>query len=158
MATASGEVPRISNCAIAEPLFEFLSKKRDGGRYRITKNEHSITLEIEQLADIGSAVSLQAVRPDACIGNVRIKCGSASYEDMAVLSGLKLVFSGRKLTANVTIVIFNGRTGMPDFPKAGKDTKYTLSERDIIVKHTKKVLLQEWAPTPIKNYLWRVGW
>ena len=115
-------------------------------------------LQIEQLQDIGSAVALQAVRPEACMGNVRIKCGGASYEDMAVLSGLKLVFQGRMLKAHVTIVIFNGKTGMPDFPKAGDAVKYRLEERNNVVRHVKKLLLQEWSPAPVKNFLWRVGW
>ena len=47
---------------------------------------------------------------------------------------------------------------MPDFPKAGDAKKYSLSERNVIVRHAKKVLLQEWAPAPVKNYLWRIGW
>jgi len=75
-----------------------------------------------------------------------------------VLTGLSLSFRARTLRATVTIVIFNGRTGMPDFPKAGDDIKYSLAERSLIVRHVKKALLQEWAPQPIKNYLWRVGW
>ena len=50
-------------------------------------------------------------RPDACAGNVRIKCGTASHEEMAALTGLKLSLSNRLLTATLTITIFNGRTG-----------------------------------------------
>ena len=117
------EIPRIVNRAVAEPLFAFLAKKRGGGKYNVEKTPDSLQLQIEQLNDIGSAVSLQAVRPDACLGNVRIKCGTASHEEMAALTGLTLLFRGRTLTAMVTITIFNGRTGMPDFPKAGDEVK-----------------------------------
>lgn len=60
-----------------------------------------------------------------------------------MLTGLKLTFRARVLKAAVTIVIFNGRTGMPDFPKAGDEVKYTLAERNNIVRHVKKALLQE---------------
>ena len=153
------EIPRINNRAIAEPLLRFLARKRGGGAYKVQELQGGgLKLQMEQLPDIGGAIALQAVRPEACLGNVRIKCGGASYEDMAVLSGLTLVFQGRMLKAHVTVVIFNGKTGMPDFPKAGDSVKYSLKERNIIVRHAKKVLLQEWAPHPIKNYLWRVGW
>ena len=134
------DIPRINNGAIAEPLLRFLARKRSGGAYKVQELPGGgFELQIEQLQDIGSAVALQAVRPEACMGNVRIKCGGASYEDMAVLSGLKLVFQGRMLKAHVTIVIFNGKTGMPSFPKAGDAVKYDLNDRNRIVKHTKKV-------------------
>ena len=153
------EIPRISNAAVAEPLFKFLSRKRSGGAYPISRTaDGGFQLVIEQLADIASAAAMQTARPEACLGNIRIKCGSASHEEMAVLTGLSLSFRARTLRATVTIVIFNGRTGMPDFPKAGDDIKYSLAERSLIVRHVKKALLQEWAPQPIKNYLWRVGW
>ena len=111
------DIPRISNSAIAEPLLHFLSKKRGGGSYAVKPIDGGFELCLEQLNDIGSAAALQAVRPDACLANARIKCGGASYEDMAVLSGLRLTFRARMLRATVTITIFNGRTGMPDFPK-----------------------------------------
>ena len=74
------------------------------------------------------------------------------------LEALTYSLSARKLQATVTIVIFNGKTGFPDFPKAGDNVKYSLKERNLMVRHAKKALLQEWAPAPVKNYLWRVGW
>lgn len=47
---------------------------------------------------------------------------------------------------------------MPSFPKAGKQVKYSLGERNILVKHTKRALLQEWAPLPIPTFLRKMGW
>lgn len=47
---------------------------------------------------------------------------------------------------------------MPSFPKAGKQVKYSLGERNILVKHTKRALLQEWASLPIPTFLRKVGW
>lgn len=59
------EIPRISNAAIAEPLFKFLSRKRGGGAYPIVPTaDGGLELTLEQLADIGGAVALQAVRPE----------------------------------------------------------------------------------------------
>ena len=36
--------------------------------------------------------------------------------------------------------------------------KYRLEERNNVVRHVKKLLLQGWSPAPVKNFLWRVGW
>lgn len=115
-------------------------------------------MQLEQPLDVADAIAFHQVDSTKSVGNVRIKCGGASYEDMALLSRLRLTFSGRTLTAYLTLVIFNGKTGMPSFPKAGKKAKYSLGERNLLVKHTKRALLQEWAPEPIPTFLRKVGW
>ena len=155
----SVEFPGISLVEIARPPLEWLRRPRSGKPAQIVDlGGGDFELTIPQLAHIAEAVALQAVRPEAGVGNLRIKCGGASYEDMLMLTGLKLKWNGSMLTGEITTVVFHGKTGTPTWPSANSKYKYTLAERNLIVLHAKKILVQEWSPAPIHTHLRRKGW
>ena len=58
----------------------------------------------------------------------------------------------------LSTVTFHGKTGAPTWPKAKEVEKYSLAERNQLVKHAKRVLVQEWLPEPIVTSLVRKGW
>lgn len=98
-------IPYIHDEAVARGLISFLRQRRGGGLHALAGE---LDLQLEQQLDVADAVAFHHIDPLKSVGNVRIKCGGASYEDMALLSRLRLTFSGRTLTAYLTLVIFNG--------------------------------------------------
>ena len=153
------EFPGLSLVEVVRPLLEWLRRPRSGKPAQIIDLDGGkFELTIPQLTHIAEAVALQAVRPEAGVGNLRIKCGGASYEDMLMLTGLKLKWNGSMLTGEITTVVFHGKTGTPTWPSANSKDKYTLAVRNLIVLHAKKILVQEWSPAPIHTHLGRKGW
>jgi len=153
------EIPQLCYAEIARALLEWarVSHREKNGKIVELKGG-GFELELESQAHIGEVLSIHAERPEYGVANLKIKSGGASYEDMTMLTGLTLRWTGAKFEAELTTVTFHGKKGTPTFPKAGTVDKYTLAERGAIVKQAKKILLQEWSPAPIKNHLVKKGW
>ena len=114
-------------------------------------------LELPNQTHILEVIAIHSERPDYGSCNLKIKSGGAAYEDMTMLTGLTMRWTGSKFTTIFTTVTFHGKKGTPTYPKAGEVEKHTLAERNQLVKHAKKILVQEWAPAAIKSHLYKKG-
>ena len=131
------------------------------------------------LDKISLVVAGHSTRPWNMAGALRVKCGAASYNDMIGISALRLYlycptdvnitynFSGFRLEAEVTTVVFNGLTGAPRFPKMpmptkldpdAKEERYEVAERANIVAHFKGELAQRYSALAIPHPLRAAGW
>jgi len=132
-----------------------------GGRKLKVSDERPGELSVESwdLDFLAELVLLHGHKMDVGLGNLRIKCGRASHEDMMMLWHIKL-YGGRDFRAEITMVIFDGKSGDPTFPKILEENpdRITTQEENVIVDHAKMVLRQTWSIYPIEHDLRTKGW
>jgi hypothetical protein len=150
---ASCDHPQVQRAVI--DFFRKLSKPatplKDAGGGKV----YFETSDLEHISDI---VGLHLSDAQVGTGNLRIKCGSTSYEEMGMVTGVKMVAGGAEFQLLLTIVTFNGKYGTPTFPKMEKKDVYNTEERNIIVDHAKLVLKQIWTTDPIRHHLRAARW
>jgi hypothetical protein len=141
------------------------------------KSSKCTSLQVQQLDGCSAFCGLHIVRPKHGAGCLRIKCGSASYEDM--LMGVEAEatyieppvcdgsFSGYKFEVTITTVCFNGMSGCPRWPAAPyptdeapdvEDERYSTAEQGAIVLHAKNELEQKWSTAFVSHNLIKKGW
>ena len=155
--------------------------ERDGGDTFVTFSG------LDQLSEV---VAFHVPRPEERAigaGNLRIRTGSATYEDLMSVFELTLRYhepaerngapamGGRYFEIELSTVVFEGKSGQPFWPampdgweldQNGKKVEYNEDEdlrlddeeRDLIVTHAKETLRQRWARTPISHALLKKGW
>jgi hypothetical protein len=161
----------------ARALLEYLA---DEAGIELEQTDDGVCLDTNgDLDKISTVVAGHTVRPSNMMGSLRIKCGAASYNDMSGISALRVYlycppaakitynFSGYRLEAEVTTVVFNGLTGAPRFPKMpmptkldpnAKEERYEVPERANIVAHFKGELAQRYSACAIPHPLRAAGW
>jgi hypothetical protein len=126
---------------VAHGVLKYLASECGVKLQRYTsKSSKCTSLLVQQLDACSAFFGLHIVRPKHGVGCLRIKCGSASYEDMlmgveaeasytepAVFDGS---FSGYKFEVTITTVCFNGKSGCPRWPAAPYPTEEALDVED----------------------------
>ena len=136
------------------------------------KDPTSLQLALWQPDQISKLVALHISRPHMGLGALRIKCGSASYTDMMLVAP-PLILSARlpreknelptlagcPFIIKMTTVVFNGLSGMPDFPAIRDASEsYTFEERCNLVEMAREELAQPWSVKPVPHPLLKKGW
>ena len=119
-----------------------------------------VSIELWGLDEIADLVALHAGDNPVGIGNLRIKCGAASHEDMMmIIPPFKLYGGGRECKYEVSATTFNGTTGRPRWAAiADTAEQHSSVERNAMVDHAKLILSQTWTTYPIRHRLQSRGW
>ena len=118
-----------------------------------------VTIEIYDLDDIADVCALHLTESNVGMGNLRVTCGAASYEDMMMIIPPLKLKGGLDFLMELSSVTFNGKDGQPDWPKIADDREqHTEAERDVLVDHAKLIMKQTWSVYPIDHGLKQRGW
>lgn len=154
-------VPALENPTIARALIQHTCGLTRPALRTEEEPSGALSVEIWALDHISDVVALHVHEKAVGYGNLRIKCGRASYEDMMmVIPPLKLIAGASGgFTAELDLITFHGKTGQPRWPKIMKETEqHTTAERNAMVDHAKSILKQTWSTYPIQHHLKQHGW
>lgn len=153
-------IPALDHPDMSRALVEYVSrmhrphvkvKETGPGECRVT------VYDLDHIADI---VALHLTEANVGLGNLRVNCGAASYEDMMmVIPPLTLIGATSGFRVELSTAVFHGKTGLPRFPKIlDEDEQLDTAEQTVLVDHAKLILKQTWATYPLKHELKRKGW